>query len=182
MSDERQKALPGTGKITLTPPMRKALRARIGEHGEEGIRTAWTWVLRSGHPRAAFLRSGGFAHPTTFLRPGNCGAYLDLARENGGNPASAAPGATNDHGAGGEATPEAAKAWEVVLRAATDTRYHSGHAPERFSTDPDRDRRVRIALRAAGGWPALCADAGNPWRTRDMRQAFMAAYPVEVAA
>ena len=181
MTEERRAALPGAGKLTLTPAVRKTLRALLGEHGEADLRAAWVWMLRSNHPRAVYLRAGGYAHPSTFLRPGNCGTYLDLARESGQNPVQAAPGAANGTGAGGQATPEAERAWEVVQSAALDTRYHAQCPPPAFSRDPDRDRRVRLALRRIGGWPALVSDIHDHWRAKDMRAAFVAAYAMEAA-
>lgn len=165
MSDERQKADPKLGPLTLTPSMRKHLGARVSEHGDAAIRVAWTWVLYSRADRADFLRRKKFHHPKTFLRPDNCAEYVDLARA--------------EQGAGTEARPpspaerKAAVAWDrYVAPLLTDRRYHSQAPPPAYHDDPAKHEAIRAAMYAAGGWSHLSRVRDRPDDVAAFRQTF----------
>ncbi|MEL6341554.1 MAG: helix-turn-helix domain-containing protein [Myxococcota bacterium] len=68
---------------------RRALSARVKEHGEEAIVTVWRWWQHSLHDRATFLRSKSFT-ANTILRPSKFSGYLEFALE-GADPLSETP-------------------------------------------------------------------------------------------
>jgi hypothetical protein len=175
---------------------RTILRRAIREWGADDVRLLLTWAHTAEDTYPRQLRGmdpwpdgkvKSRASVEELLRADKASKRVDEARawdarrQGGGDVAKAATGGTSATVAGGQATSEAERAWDVVQAAALDSQYHAQHAPERFSSNPDRDRRVRRALRVIGGWPALVSDIRDHWRARDMRATFIAAYASEAA-
>ena len=166
MSALRVASLPGAEPLVLTPAFRASLRARLKEFGEARVMLAWRWVLtcECGNPKclAKFLRDGGYAHPSTFLRPSKCGNYVDKASQ------EVAAGTFVPHDIA-PLTPEVAAAIEIVARVARTC--HPAAVPV-YSPDPAENRRLRLATNAAGGFSAFHPGPPSP----TTRQRFAAAY------
>lgn len=72
-------ASPHTRGQGLTDDRRRALQARIREHGADSIRTVAAWIAAGADKRARFLRDE-HGDVTTLLRPTKFPDYLDFAR------------------------------------------------------------------------------------------------------
>jgi len=78
MLDLRKKHQPKRRALKLTGTRKRALRARLKDHGEgEALRVVEWWLL-SDHSTAVWLRSEGY-DLDTLIRPANFDRYLGLA-------------------------------------------------------------------------------------------------------
>lgn len=101
------------------------------------IANAWLWFLRA-RPEWTI---------NTFLRPERLPDYMDAV-------AAGLSGTVNGHNGPAQARGSAERAFSDVVRLAGRLGFHS--LPERFSDDEEEDAKIRLGVRAAGGWAGLC--------------------------
>jgi hypothetical protein len=78
MLDLRKKHQPKRRALKLTDTRKRALRARVKDHGEGEALRVVEWWLVSDHSTAVWLRDEGY-DLDTLIRPANFDRYLGLA-------------------------------------------------------------------------------------------------------
>ena len=131
---------------------------RLKDHSAEELIRMIDWVHDSPHPRAVYLRRGGYV-TRTLWRPGNCSTYVALAAA---------------------AVDEAAVAWADMMtrpRWASPSRwdcFRTAHSDGWALADDETEHARRAAaVTEAGGWASWCSRkntdrALEQWRGRWM--------------
>jgi len=99
----RKSVVPGARALRLPEVRRKALGARIDEHGPDSVLVVVKYVLTSPARNAQWLREQGYTAPENWLSPGNFVKYLEAAEEGAASvvpdqaPADGAPSGWDDY-------------------------------------------------------------------------------------